>query len=184
MNQTIFFLLVFALSFSTLSCSIEEPEEKLNLEEVEMIYWESQSWESGGGRERLTIWQDGRSEIMLFPQHYYMNKPEMLRALPEWEKKGDANNIYFFRENVFPPELARKKLRLSIESGLHLLRTFKPSYVDGSGTRVGIKTNSGLKEVVIPMFLDNNKGTKNHKRFMAVSKILGHFDRNAYEIIE
>jgi len=32
------------------------------------------------------------------------------------------------------------------------------------------------------MFLDKNRGTRNHKRFLAVSEILANFDVQAYEL--
>jgi hypothetical protein len=55
-------------------------------------------------------------------------------------------------------------------------------YVDGGGTRVVVRMGGQRKETVIPMFMDRDKGTINHKRFLAVSKILGGVDADAYEI--
>jgi len=49
-----------------ISCS-SRTDSSLNTLEVEMIFWEQQSWEVGGGRSRLTIWADGRSEVMVVP---------------------------------------------------------------------------------------------------------------------
>ncbi|NNG07571.1 MAG: hypothetical protein HKM90_07535, partial [Desulfobacteraceae bacterium] len=59
---------------------------------------------------------------------------------------------------------------------------FRPDYVDGSGTLVGIQIGGEVKETVIPMFLDRNMGSANHNRFLAVSDVLSYFDRHAYDI--
>ena len=79
--------------------------------------------------------------------------------------------------------MARKKIKQALAAGIHLLKSFKPGFVDGGGTRVVIQIKGRQKEVVIPMFMDQNKGTVNYMRFQAVSKILGGFDRSAYEVV-
>ena len=60
--------------------------------------------------------------------------------------------------------------------------TFKPDYLDGSGTLVGVEIDGKLIETVIPMFLDQDRGSINRKRFIAVSKVLSDFDRHAYDV--
>ncbi len=67
-------------------------------------------------------------------------------------------------------------------AGIHRLKTFKPDYLDGSGTLVGVEIDGKLIETVIPMFLDRDWGSVNHKRFIAVSKVLSDFDRHAYDV--
>jgi len=47
----------------------------------------------------------------------------------------------------------------------------------GSGTLVGVGIDGKLIQTVIPMFLDQDRGSVNHKRFITVSKVLSHFDR-------
>ena len=93
-----------------------------------------------------------------------------------------ARGLSFIRDPAFPEDVARDKFRRAFEAGIHLLETFRPDYVDGSGTLVGTQINGQLKETVIPMFLDKQQGTQNHKRFLAVSEILADFDVNAYEL--
>ena len=93
-----------------------------------------------------------------------------------------AAGVSFIRDPAFPEDLAREKFRRAFEAGIHLLETFRPDYVDGSGTLVGIQIDDKFNETVIPMFLDKQQGTRNHKRFLAVSKILSEFDVDAYEL--
>jgi hypothetical protein len=154
----------------------------IDLSEVEMIFWENQSWETGGGKSRLSIWADGKSEIMVVPDAYFRHRTERLRLRNGWTMRNDERGVYFVKKNVFPAEVARKKFMQALEAGLHLLETFKPDYLDGSGTVVGIQINGDLNETVIPMFLDRQKGTENHQRFLAVSKILSDFDTQPYNI--
>ncbi len=90
--------------------------------------------------------------------------------------------MFFVREPAFPRDVAREKFTKAFEAGIHFLESFRPDYVDGNGTLVGIQIDSKLKETVIPMFLDKNRGTRNHKRFLAVSDILANFDVHAYEL--
>jgi hypothetical protein len=150
-----------------------------------MIVWEHQNWETNGGFERLTIWSDGRSEVVVAPLRYAHDGQENLQPKNGWKKVKHDNppHVEFVRKNIYPPEVARARFKRALAAGIHLLESFKPGYVDGSGTRVVIQTNGQLTETVIPMFLDADRGTLNHKRFLAVSEVLGKFDRNAYEVV-
>lgn len=152
---------------------------------VKMIVWEYQNWETNGGFDRLTIWNDGRSEIVVAPLRYASGGQENLKPRLGWEKTRCENppHVEFVRKEIYPPEIARAKFRKALAAGIHLLEPFNPGYVDGGGTRVVIQIKGRQKETVIPMFLDGNKGTLNHKRFLAVSEVLGGFDRNAYEVV-
>ena len=147
-----------------------------------MIFWEPQSWEAGGGRSRLTLWADGRSEAVVVPDEYFQPSSEKLHLRDGWVKEQGANGLYFVRANVFPVTVAKDKFNQALAAGIGLLKTFKPGYVDGSGTVVGVQINGELKETVIPMFLDQHRGSANHQRFIAVSKVLSDFDRHAYDI--
>jgi len=144
---------------------------------VGMIFWELQSWETEGGRSRLTIWSDGRSEVMIVPDEYFRRKPDMLLPRDGWTVRNGKRGLYFIRINVFPEEVAREKVRQAMAAGIHRLKTFKPGYLDGSGTLVGVGIEGKLIQTVIPMFLDRDRGSVNHKRFIAVSKVLSDFDR-------
>ena len=149
---------------------------------VEMLFWEWQSWETGGGQNRLTLWKDGRSQIVVVPDAYTRGQPERFRPRQGWKLVEGPGGVFFVREPGFPEDVARDKFRKAFEAGVHLLETFRPDYVDGSGTLVGTQIDGKLKETVIPMFGDKNRGTRNHKRFLAVSRILADFDAAAYDL--
>ena len=152
---------------------------------VEMIVWEQQNWESNGGFERLTIWNDGRSEVVVAPLRYSHDSQENLRTKIGWERIQHKSppHVEFVRKNIYPPDVARAKFKDALAAGIQLLESFMPNYRDGGGTRVVIQTKRQQREIVIPMFMDSEKGTLNYKRFLAVSEILGGFDKSAYEIV-
>jgi len=165
------------LCISLIGCS-SQPAPETPPPDAEIIFWEQQSWEVGGGRNRLTIWQDGRSEIIVVPGPYY-NSVE-LRPRKGWSRKKGATGYYFVRTNVFPEKIAAYKFNRALADGIHLLATFKPDYIDGEGTLVGVQVNGRLTETIIPMFLDRQQGTPNHERYVAVAKVLATFDKNAF----
>ena len=174
-------LILIAFFIIPVNCS-SHTTPSLNASDVEKIFWEQQSWEVGGGRSRLTIWADGRSEVMVVPDAYFQPSSEKLRLRDGWVMERDEKGLYFVRTNVFPAQVAKDKFNQALAAGIRLLKTFKPDYVDGSGTVVGVQENGELKETVIPMFLDQHKGSANHQRFIAVSKVLSDFDRQAHDI--
>lgn len=88
----------------------------------------------------------------------------------------------FVRANVFPKTVTKSKFDRAVAAGIHLLKTFEAGYVDGSGMLVGVQINGELTATVIPMFLDQHQGSANHRRFIAVSKVLSDFNRQAYDI--
>lgn len=93
-----------------------------------------------------------------------------------------SRGFHFIRTNVFQEEVAREKVRQAMTVGIHRLKTFRPGYLDGSGTLVGVGIDGKLIETVIPMFLDRDRGSVNHKRFVAMSEVLSDFDRHAYDV--
>lgn len=180
-----------SISLVLLICSIAAPAITTGSERnpipdgVDMIIWEHQNWETNGGFERLTVWSDGRSEVVVAPLRYARDGQENLRPKTGWErvKQESPPHVEFVRKNMYPPDVARTKFREALAAGVHLLESFKPGFVDGEGTRVVIRRNGRQEEIVIPMFMDGEKGTANHKRFLAVSEILGGFDTSAYEVV-
>ncbi len=169
------------LMVGTFGCGVE-PDRITIPEGAEMLFWEWQSWETGGGRNRLTIWKDGRSQVVVVPDAYTRRHPEKFHAREGWKQVKGPRGISFVQEPAFPEDEAREKFRKAFEAGIHLLQTFGPDYVDGSGTVVGIQIDGKLKETVIPVFVENNQGTTNHKRFLDVSKILADFPVDAYDL--
>lgn len=152
---------------------------------VEMIVWEHQNWETNGGFERLTIWSDGRSEVVVAPLRYSHDGQENLRTKIGWERVQQTSppRVEYVRKNMYPPDVARTKFKEALAAGIHLLEPFKPGFVDGGGTRIVIRTKDRQTEIIIPMFMDREKGTPNHKRFLAVSDVLDGFDTSAYEVV-
>ncbi len=150
--------------------------------EVEMIVWEHQNWESGGGYRRLTLWRDGRSEVDVALQVRFPDGRTNPRPRPGWTVAREGQHVVFVRAKIYTPETARAKLRQALEAGIQRLEAFRPGYHDGGGTRVVVQTNGRQKETVIPMFMDGDKAGANYERFMAVSKTLDGFDTNAYEV--
>lgn len=146
-------------------------------ESVQMIFWEKQSWQSNGPSMRLTLWADGRSEITV--QRW--GKPQPTR--PGWTARAEKSWAIYTKASPFPVEEARKKFDDAVAAGIRELRGFPADYADGGGTVAGVKVDGKLTETVIPMFLHegkaDNKGSANHKRYLAVEEILGKFDTDA-----
>lgn len=147
---------------------------EINPTDVTMIFWEKQSWQANGPSARLTLHADGKSEIMV-----RQFGPSVTPA-PGWrlERQGQWNT--YRKDNPYPPEETRQKLKAALDAGILLLRSFPPGYEDGSGTLVGIEAGGRVKQTIIPMFIHpgekDNQGSENEKRFRAVEKILGGFD--------
>jgi hypothetical protein len=138
-----------------------------------------QSWKSGGPSKRLTLWADGRSEITVKKS----GKPKKTKL--GWSAREEKPWTVYTKASPYSVEEARQRFRDAIAAGIGELRTFPPGYKDGSGTVSGIRVDGKLTQTVIPMFLhegqEDNKGSENHKRFLAVDAILGDFDTNATE---
>jgi hypothetical protein len=146
---------------------------------VDMLFWEKQDWEPSGGAERLTLWADGRSEITV----KRLGEPRKPKA--GWAVTKRDQWCYYRKANPLPPDEARRKFAAAVAAGIRDLKTFPPGYADGSGTLVGVEVGGKLTETVVPMFLHpgekDNKGSENHKRYLAVEKILGGFGTDAIE---
>jgi len=147
--------------------------------EIDMIFWEKQSWKSGGPSKRLTLWADGRSEITVKKS----GKPK--KTKPGWSAREEKPWTVYTKAPPYSAEETRHKFAAAIAAGIGELRTFPPGYADGSGTLSGVSVDGKLTTIVIPMFLHegqkDDKGSENHKRFLAVDAILGDFDINATE---
>jgi hypothetical protein len=146
---------------------------------VQMIFWEKQNWEPGGPSERLTLWADGRSEITV-KQSGKPKKPKV-----KWSVREEKPYTIYTKVLPYSTDEASLKFSAAIAAGISELRTFSPDYADGSGTLVGLSVNGKLTQTVIPMFLhdgqQDNKGSENEKKFLAIDAILGKFDTDATE---
>ena len=151
---------------------------------VEAITWEHQNWESNGGYERLTLWSDGCSEVVVVPLRVAHDDQQELLPNSGWElvRYQFPRHVEFIRTNVYPPDVARTKFSAALAAGIGRLKPFPPKYVDGSGTRIVIRKQGQEQEIIIPMFTDSERETLNHKRFLAVAEVLGGFDKAAYTV--
>jgi len=153
---------------------------------VDMIVWEYQNWESNGGFERLTLWSDGCSEAVVAPLAYAPDDQHNLQPNSGWDRLPYQypHHVEFVRTGIYPPDVAQAKFRAALAAGIERIEPFRPGYVDGGGIRILIRESGREREIVVPAFSDREQGTANHRRFLAVSRILGGFDRNAYTVVD
>jgi hypothetical protein len=146
-----------------------------------MIYWENRDWQSGGFAERLTLWQDGGSELSR-TQRFDPSASEQLK--PEWKVRGTPGHLVYYRLNPLPKAEAKRRFGAALSAGMQGLRSFTPGYYDGSGTRIGIKTDGRLKQVDIPLFImpgaTDNQGSENYRRFGMVKLAFGDFHASPF----
>ncbi len=144
-----------------------------------MIFWENQHWDGSGNSERLTLWADGRSEIAV------KRRGEPHPPKKGWTATHDGQWTVYRRMDVYPPGKVNEMLTAAISAGIERLKSFPPGYSDGSGTLVGVESSGQVTKIVIPLFLhevqSNNKGSENHKRYLAVEKAIGEFDTDAMD---
>lgn len=147
----------------------------------ELILWEIQDWKPNGGYKRLTLWRAGYSEIEVAPLAKLPGNKNPYKPKSGWEMIRERDTIRFVHRNAYTPDEARKLFRKALRAGVRRLRSFKPAKKDGGGTRVVINLDEKRKDILIPYFPGRLKGTTNHKRYLAVSRVLGHFDTDAFE---
>ena len=149
-------------------------------EGAESIVWEEQNWETGGGRCRITLWSDGRSEMRVFPSQYSLRQGG-LRPLPGWRaEEGTRGGPTFVRRGVFPSDEARERFRSAWRAGIGRIEPSRAEYLDGEGIRVALRVGGKVEETVIPMFPAEEEESPCHRRFEAVAEILGPCDWTAY----
>lgn len=147
---------------------------------AEVLIWEEQSWETGGGACRLTLWADGRSEMRVLPTSFALWRGD-LRPQPGWSaEKDETGELSFVRREVFPRHGARDRFRRAWQAGIARIEPFAPDYVDGGGTRIELHIDGQVEEKVIPLFLGDRLGSPDHHRFQAVAEVLGGCDWNAF----
>ena len=171
-------LLFTALIFSTEASEAASSRPTTSpASQITMIFWEEQSWKPGGGSERLTLWASGRSEITL------KRWGETQKTNPGWSATKVGHFSYYRKADPFPPAVAVAKFHAAISAGIEQLKSFPPGFADGGGTLVGIESDGKLKETVIPFFIHpdqpDNENSENHRRYLAVEKVLGDFDTDA-----
>ncbi len=141
--------------------------------DIDMIFWEEQSWSLLPNSIRLTLWSDGRSEIIHDIGLTIHDSSSFDSLPPRWEKvlANDDVTILFVQKNYYSKDDAIKMFNDALLAKIYWLQTHDATYFDGGGTLVGIRKNGKLTETIIPMFLEK-KVTENQKRFEKVSKIM------------
>lgn len=117
---------------------------------VEMIYWESRSWNGSGNFRRLKLWREGRSEL--------------------------RTNKATVADPMSPGE-AIARFNAALAAGITELETFRPDYTDGGGVIVGVQIDGIVTTKTIPMFIEGQEGSQNHRRYLAVRKIMADYER-------
>ena len=146
----------------------------------DLIIWEIQSWKPGGGHQRLTLWQDGYSEIEIVPQEASSTAPRKPKS--GWEMIRDNDGIRYVHRNAYTPNMTRKLFRKALHAGIRRLKSFRPAKKDDGGTRVVVSLDGKRMELLIPYFTGRHIGTTNHRRFQAVSAVLGNFDKDPFTL--
>jgi hypothetical protein len=144
------------------------------------VFWEKQSWKPGGGGHRLTLWADGRAEASV--TGFELSTPLQLR--PGWRRvpgddaKGERPRLV--HSNPFPRAEGRRRFAQAVGAELHRLKTFKPDYLDGSGTLVGFRRGGKVQEIVLPNFPDAKKGSANHRRYLRAAEAFAGYDAEPF----
>lgn len=146
---------------------------------VEMLSWEHQSGEAGAGRNRLTLWADGRSEARVYPGFFLQET--VLQPEQGWQRNEEGDTPCFVRNPAYARADAQNRFRNAFKLGIHLLEPAQRNYPDASGVVVGVQTNGVLREQV---FLEFEPEDQHFIRFQALRRILGEFDLepNAFRV--
>ncbi len=167
-------LLVPAVAVLTLAgCSQVPPEPP---SDIDLIFWEEQSWETGGYSQRLTLWADGQSEIRIVLGGR-TPRSGVIRLRTGWTKTANA----LVKRSPLPPEKAQDRFERALKAGIHLLEPVRANYLDGSGTLVGVRIGGNVREVVIAHLSESWYQTTNYRRFQAVAEAMSDFDRDAIQ---
>ncbi|MBI3839476.1 MAG: hypothetical protein HY288_16270 [Planctomycetia bacterium] len=106
---------------------------------------------------------------------------------PGWTRTNERGRWYFRNANPLSTADAKKKFADARAAGIEELKTFANTRmnISRSPTRVRLQFNGKFRETTIPEFLtegeQDNIGSENHRRFLAVEKINGDFDTNALD---
>ena len=176
-------------SLATRSAAEESSEGATHIPDgVEMIFWEN--W--GSDRSRLTIWADGRSEIVvdtgdgpiaLIPSTINTgNNVVAAKSKPGWTVvSGEAGAAVFRKSNPYSKSRASAMFHAALAAGFCQLKEFQQGYDDGGSTTIGMQIKGVLTTRNIPNFLpsDIRLMPLNYRRYCDVEKILGGFDSDA-----
>jgi hypothetical protein len=141
---------------------------------IDMISWEFRGRQA---YDRLTLYEDGRSEIELlrFGEPRGPLRPKWTLIRPPSQKYG-----LYRRENPISVADAKAKFAAAITAGVDQLKTVPRTTIGGSTTSVSFRRNGQVTRILICGFdkevAENDKGSDNHLRFLELQRILGTFD--------
>jgi hypothetical protein len=92
--------------------------------------------------------------------------------------KGER--LRLVHSNPFPRAEGRRRFAQAVAAEIHRLKTFKPDYLDGSGTLVGFGRGGKVQEIVVPSFPDAQKGSANHRRYLRAAEAFAGYDEEAF----
>ena len=146
--------------FIMLSCTknssplILVQENDINEDEIRSISWDTQSWMTNGTSYKMTIDNDGDSELSI-RFCFKMNDDEknVFRNL-NWEINEEYHNSYISSTTMTLRNYYSKSTAITIYNsllsfGILDLEPIEANYCDGAGTVIGIKTYYLFKEVTI-----------------------------------
>lgn len=143
------------------------------------LFFETQEWETGGKTTRLTLWADGRSESLV--TLWDDGRP----LAPGWQAvTRKAGMLTALKSSVLPPEEAQRRFRAALAAGFTQIRTFPSNVRDGGAFLLGYSDDAGDHKTLVPLFLHegqpDDKGSDNHRRFLAVKSAIGDFDSDPF----
>ena len=143
------------------------------------LYFETQEWEPGGKTTRLTLWADGRSEAQV--TLWDDGRP----LAPGWQAVArKAGMLTALKSSVLSPEEAQRRFHAALNAGLTQVRAFPSNVRDGGAFLLGFSDDAGDHKTLVPLFLHegnpDDKGSENHRHFLAVKSAIGDFDNDPF----
>ncbi len=141
---------------------------------VELIYWEYAAGMGWRDSQRLTLWADGRSEILIVK--HANGKPKV-----GWTVQPTLGGFEFRKTSAFPTANVKQMFNSALISGIHELKTINSGASDCGDIIVGVQINGQLTKTTISMCAARDDAAPNYRRYLAVQRIIGTFDRTPDE---
>jgi len=145
----------------------------ISVQPIGVIGWARHDEIRGG--ESVSLWPEGHSRVATMRY----GVPE--RVKPGWrattkEVGGDTITSYQ-KNNYFSSDEAVRLYEAAVVAGIKNVKSFDNPNGNGSGTMITIRNGFHIESTRVPEFYgegqeDHNIGSENHKRFLAVKKIM------------
>src|SRR5262249_32674142 len=128
----------------------------------------------GGGRSRITLWGDGRSEISV-PRRGQPMEPH-----PGWSIAEQSEQWSIYRKtDSLPADEVQHLLKEAREAGIERLETYTgPVVADDAPSVVHIRRNGKYREIIIH---SSGDASANGRRCLAVAKVFEQIDLDAFD---